>query len=173
MEESDKDLKHTALREAKEEMGLEASQVEIVTQMIPRLLMNGTVVVPFIGIVPETFEPTINPAEVQAAFQIPLIRFLSAYNQKTSTFNDEGSKFMVPYFTDVIDDNTYKTYGITALMAMHLAIIVFQDKPDFEWDCGGIDTIENPFKAQIEYLDRKLVPVDTAEIEGKTSISKM
>ncbi|GFZ02994.1 nudix hydrolase homolog 22 [Actinidia rufa] len=69
-EEGDADDIETALREAKEEIGLDPSLVDVVTVLEPISTKIGMAVVPVVGILVDNraFIPTPNAAEVAAIF---------------------------------------------------------------------------------------------------------
>nr|ABK21420.1 unknown [Picea sitchensis] len=81
MEERDKDDAETALREAKEEIGLDPSHVKVVTTLEPFLSKYLLRVVPVVGLLPDrkSFKPVINPGEVDAIFDAPLEMFLKYF----------------------------------------------------------------------------------------------
>ncbi|KAJ1262126.1 hypothetical protein BS78_09G083600 [Paspalum vaginatum] len=78
VDEGDADVKATALREAKEETGLDPALVSVVTVLEPFLSKNGLNVVPVIGMVTDKalFKPVLNKAEVEDIFDAPLEMFL-------------------------------------------------------------------------------------------------
>ncbi|XVF87374.1 hypothetical protein PTKIN_Ptkin18bG0115100 [Pterospermum kingtungense] len=80
-EEGDKDDGETATREAKEEIGLDPSLVNVVTVLEPFLSKHLLRVVPVIGILKDkkAFKPTPNPAEVDAVFDAPLEMFIKVF----------------------------------------------------------------------------------------------
>jgi coenzyme A diphosphatase NUDT7 len=78
VEEGDADATATALREAKEEIGLDPALVSIVTVLEPFLSKNGLHVTPVIGILSDKalFKPVLNESEVADIFDAPLEMFL-------------------------------------------------------------------------------------------------
>ncbi|KAF3959182.1 hypothetical protein CMV_015981 [Castanea mollissima] len=84
-EEGDKDDGDTATREAKEEIGLDPSLVNVVTSLEPFLSKHLLRVVPVIGILNEkkAFKPAPNPDEVEAVFDAPLEMFIKGENRRT------------------------------------------------------------------------------------------
>nr|ACL52745.1 unknown [Zea mays] len=78
VDDGDADPKATALREAKEEIGLDPALVSVVTVLEPFLSKNGLTVVPVIGMVPDKalYKPVLNKAEVEDIFDAPLEMFL-------------------------------------------------------------------------------------------------
>ena len=72
MEPTDADPKATALREAHEEIGLEASFVTIAGYLPDHVLLSGFRVTPVVGFVREGFELLLDATEVQDTFEVPL-----------------------------------------------------------------------------------------------------
>ncbi|MFI0847376.1 CoA pyrophosphatase [Mesorhizobium sp. IMUNJ 23232] len=68
----DKSPEHAALREAEEEIGLAARQVEVLGRMPDYVSGSGYRIAPVLSIVRPGFELTINEDEVDAAFEVPL-----------------------------------------------------------------------------------------------------
>ncbi|MEH3118331.1 MAG: CoA pyrophosphatase [Methylorubrum populi] len=62
----------TALREAREEIGLESGTVRPLGYLDPYLSATGFLVVPVLGLVAREAAVTPNPAEVAACFEVPL-----------------------------------------------------------------------------------------------------
>jgi 8-oxo-dGTP pyrophosphatase MutT (NUDIX family) len=78
-----------ALREAKEEIGLDASHVEIIGRMPDYVSGSGYRIAPVLSIVRPGFTLSINEHEVDAAFEVPL-RFLmdpANHAQNSREFN--------------------------------------------------------------------------------------
>lgn len=72
---SDRSPVDAALREADEEIGLASERVEALAYLDPYLTGTNYKIIPVVAIVQPPFELTINPAEVDSAFEVPL-RFL-------------------------------------------------------------------------------------------------
>ena len=108
-EESDKDLKQTALREASEEISIDSSKVEILGQLDPLESRFGLSVTPFIGILKENFELDPNPDEVAEIFYLPLSFFKNDPLIKRGVTNFKGETFDTPV---IIYDN-HEIWGLT------------------------------------------------------------
>ncbi|KAH0632807.1 hypothetical protein KY284_035593 [Solanum tuberosum] len=78
MDEEDLDDSVTALREAKEEIGLKSSLVQVITNLEPFISLHLLTVVPVVGLLSriEEFKPLLNADEVDAIFDVPLDIFL-------------------------------------------------------------------------------------------------
>jgi 8-oxo-dGTP pyrophosphatase MutT (NUDIX family) len=72
---SDVSPEAAALREAEEEIGLDAAHVEVIARMPDYVSGSGYRIAPVLSIVRPGFSLTLNPHEVDAAFEVPL-RFL-------------------------------------------------------------------------------------------------
>ncbi|KAH0634789.1 hypothetical protein KY284_037575 [Solanum tuberosum] len=78
MDEEDLDDSATALREAKEEIGLKSNLVQVITNLEPFISLHLLMVVPVVGLLSriEEFKPLLNADEVDAIFDVPLDIFL-------------------------------------------------------------------------------------------------
>jgi 8-oxo-dGTP pyrophosphatase MutT (NUDIX family) len=72
MEPTDADPKATALREAYEEVGLDASFVTVVGYLPDHVLLSGFRVTPVVSFVRLGFELLLDATEVQETFEVPL-----------------------------------------------------------------------------------------------------
>lgn len=78
-EPTDKDLEHTARREAYEETGLPIDPTKSVKlcELPPFLSANELVVTPFVVFITDhNIQPNLNPREVDSLFSLPLVSFL-------------------------------------------------------------------------------------------------
>ena len=92
---SDADVVATALREAHEEVGLEARFVDVIGQL--PLYTTGTafMVTPVVALVRPDFRLTPNPTEVADAFEVPLAFLMNPANHHRHAFewtSDAGSE---------------------------------------------------------------------------------
>jgi 8-oxo-dGTP pyrophosphatase MutT (NUDIX family) len=72
----------TALREAREEIGLEARFVEPLGWLDPYLTGTGFRIAPLVAMVEPGFALTLNPDEVEAAFETPLAFLMNEANHE-------------------------------------------------------------------------------------------
>lgn len=105
-DDDDADLVATALREAREEVGLEGA--EVLGTMDELLTFTGFGVTPVVASVAATWQPVPNRAEVDAVFLAPLGRFLARPAWSTP-------------FGYVVDDHW--VWGATAKMARQCATL--------------------------------------------------
>ena len=71
-DETDTDEAHTALREAEEEIGLDASLIEVIGQMPTYTTGTRFIITPVIALVQPDHELKLNAFEVADAFEVPL-----------------------------------------------------------------------------------------------------
>ncbi|KAK9068817.1 hypothetical protein SSX86_012933 [Deinandra increscens subsp. villosa] len=132
-EEDDVDDADTATREAKEEIGLEPSLVNVVAVLEPFLSKHLLRVVPVIGILSDrnAFIPTPNLAEVDEIFDAPLEMFLKDENRKSEEIEWMGNRLLVHYFNYETGGKNYMIWGLTAGILIRAASIVYQRPPAF------------------------------------------
>lgn len=132
-EQGDADDVDTALREAKEEIGLDPSQVNIITILEPFVTKQGMTVIPVIGILSnkEAFNPAPNAAEVEAIFYAPLEMFLKDENRRSEEKEWMGDKYLLHHFYFEDDGKEYVIWALTAGILIKAASIVYQRQPAF------------------------------------------
>jgi 8-oxo-dGTP pyrophosphatase MutT (NUDIX family) len=82
IEPEDKDAWHAALREAYEEIGLQAECVEFAGYLPDHHVITGFRVTPVVGFVTPDYQLRIAEAEVHDVFEVPLDFILNAANHK-------------------------------------------------------------------------------------------
>ncbi|XP_037539402.1 peroxisomal coenzyme A diphosphatase NUDT7 [Nematolebias whitei] len=149
----DQDDVDTALREAEEEIGLKPDDVQVVCTLFPVINKSGLLVTPVVGFINESFHPVLNPAEVSAAFSVPLDFFISDKDHYT-THNAPG--VMGPlhsfHFVDPVSRSQYHIWGLTAMLAVVVAVIALKKKPEFD---AGFNT-EDPLSFFQHLLHKRL-----------------
>ncbi|KAL6624681.1 hypothetical protein ACP70R_032002 [Stipagrostis hirtigluma subsp. patula] len=133
VEEGDADAKATALREAKEEIGLDPALVSVVTVLEPFLSKNGLNVVPVIGMISDKdlFKAVLNKAEVEDIFDAPLEMFLKDDHRRTKEMNWMGVDIPVQFFDYEADGKKFVIWGLTAHILTRAAAVIFQRQPSF------------------------------------------
>ncbi|NXC37325.1 NUDT7 diphosphatase, partial [Campylorhamphus procurvoides] len=136
-EACDKDEIDTALREAKEEVGLPPEKVEVICRLVPGIDKVNQLVTPVVGFIEDTFQATPNPDEVSEVFFVPLEYFIKPLNYKALSYkNSAGHETLMHCF--IYDDQerkkSFKIWGLTAHFAVFLALVVFGERPTFEVD---------------------------------------
>jgi 8-oxo-dGTP pyrophosphatase MutT (NUDIX family) len=110
LDPSDPDPLATALREAEEEIGLAPGFADPLGYLDPYLTGTGFRIVPVVALVSPAFEMTINPAEVDEAFEVPLEFLMTPANHARHSREWKGiqrSFYAMPYGERYI-------WGITA-----------------------------------------------------------
>ena len=116
MEESDRDIEATALREAHEEVGIHPGSVEIAGYLDPSPTVTGYAVTPVIGLVEASVSIVIDPVEVDTAFEVPLDFLMDESNQGHSTREFEGVTLNIVEFNYA----GHRIWGATATMLLQL-----------------------------------------------------
>ncbi|NXW62815.1 NUDT7 diphosphatase, partial [Eurystomus gularis] len=136
-EASDKDEIDTALREAKEEVGLQPEKVEVICRLVPGIDKMNHLVTPVVGFIEDTFQAAPNPDEVSEVFVVPLEYFVKPLNYKTLPYKtSSGYLGWMHCFT--YDDHerkrSFRIWGLTAHFAVLLALVIFGKRPTFKVD---------------------------------------
>ncbi|SPH19428.1 putative Nudix hydrolase NudL [Ascidiaceihabitans donghaensis] len=111
-DDTDADLIATALREAREEIGLPSDLVEILGVLPPHETVTGFKVTPVIGLVTAEFDIVAEPGEVEEVFFVPLSHVLNVNNFAVQSRRWRGHRrayFAVPF-------GPYYIWGATARM---------------------------------------------------------
>jgi 8-oxo-dGTP pyrophosphatase MutT (NUDIX family) len=106
----DGSAERAALREAKEEIGLLPHFVETVGRLPTYFTTTGFRITPVLSVVKRGFELTLNPAEVDSVFEVPLSFLMSAENHQRSSRLLDGQErhfYLMPY-------EQHNIWGVTA-----------------------------------------------------------
>ncbi len=114
----DTDPAAAALREAYEEIGLEASYVDVIGYLPDHLVISGFRVTPVVARVVPGFELHIEGQEVDTAFEAPLEYVFDVRNHRPRRHRMRGSDVEI----DLVDIpyGEYRIWGATAGMLMTL-----------------------------------------------------
>jgi 8-oxo-dGTP pyrophosphatase MutT (NUDIX family) len=82
LESEDASVASAALRETREEIGLDPGRVQVFGYLPDHLVISGFRVTPVLGLVTPPFTLEINPAEVAGVFEVPLVHVLDSANHK-------------------------------------------------------------------------------------------
>ncbi|MEK1904887.1 MAG: CoA pyrophosphatase [Pseudomonas sp.] len=134
----DRDLIHTALREADEEIGLPPGLVEVIGPLSPLVSRFGIRVTPYVGVVPDYVEYRANDDEIAAVFSVPLRFFCEDPREVTHRIDYEGHSWYVPCY----HYEGYKIWGLTAVMIVELVNLLFD---------AGID-LQQPPKSSVRIV---------------------
>ncbi len=111
-----------ALREAREEVGLEPSRVEVIGQLPEYLTVTGFRVTPVVGLVVPGFDPRPDPHEVAHVFEVPLAFLMDPSHHQRRSVRLAGSErtfFAMPYRPPGAADEHF-IWGATAAMLRNL-----------------------------------------------------
>jgi 8-oxo-dGTP pyrophosphatase MutT (NUDIX family) len=106
-----------ALREAWEEVGLHADQIDIVGAARAYATGSGYLITPVVGVIPDGLALTPHEAEVAGVFEVPLDHLIADANHlpKSGTFNGVERHYYE------IDWPAERIWGITAGLIVNLA----------------------------------------------------
>jgi 8-oxo-dGTP pyrophosphatase MutT (NUDIX family) len=116
-DEGDADVEATALREAREEIGLPEGHVRVLGRLPPHETVTNFTVTPVVGVIERDFEIRPEPGEVEEVFRVPL-----AHVTDPSRFAIEGRRWRGQrrhYYT--VPFGPYYIWGATARILRGLA----------------------------------------------------
>ena len=117
VEDSDATPIAAALRETEEEIGLDASHIEIAGVLDTYQTGTGFLILPVVGFVKPGFTLTPDKNEVADVFEVPAHIALSTQNWKTGSGEWKGR--MWNFYS--MDYQGYNIWGATAGMLMHMS----------------------------------------------------
>ncbi len=111
-----------ALREAKEEIDLDSSTVEIVGELDHLATVSSwSFIVPYVGVLPGRPETRPNPAEVEAVLHVPLRELLDPGTYREELWTFPGANVRSIYFFELEGDTVW---GATAALLRQLLGVV-------------------------------------------------
>lgn len=119
-DDTDRDLTHTALREAQEEIGLDPSVVTVLGELPSHETVTRYSITPIVAMVPADLKFIPEPGEVEEAFTVPLEHILSPENYRIEGRVWQGQKrhyYTVPF-------GPYYIWGATARILRGMAEVV-------------------------------------------------
>jgi len=116
----DRDAAAAALREAKEEVGLDPDRVDLIGRLDTYVTRTGFEVVPWVGLVMPPIALLADPFEVAEVFEVPLAFFLDPVSRKTESRVWQGQE----RFFYVYPWHAYYIWGATAGMLSNLAEVL-------------------------------------------------
>jgi len=99
-EEEDGNPERTALREAREEVGIDPASVVVLGKMARYDMVSFFQVTPVVGVVAWPCELTINTREVARVFIVPLQWLADPQNFQVKPRQFEDQTFNIPYYND-------------------------------------------------------------------------
>lgn len=126
VDEGDAGVVEAALRETREEIGIEPAAIEILGEMPEYRTGTGYVIAPIVGLVDPALDLSglkFEPAEVAEVFEVPLRFLMDPANHQRRLFSwrqDEADHqrrfFAMPWRPDPACDQEYFIWGATAAM---------------------------------------------------------
>lgn len=116
-EDIDIDDTSTALREAREEIGLNSDQVTILGNLDVCLTGTGYKVIPVVGLVTPPLNLSLDSSEVTDAFEVPIKIILDTRNYRRDSIVTESGQHREFY---VLDYQDWYIWGATARMLANL-----------------------------------------------------
>ncbi len=123
MEQHDKDIQATALRETHEEVGIPPDKVSVIGYLEPMPTVTGYAVTPIIGVIERLDTLNIDHNEVELAFEVPLAFLLDKHNARAGTRDFRGRKVTIIEFVY----GQHRIWGATAYMLVVLREKLFKN----------------------------------------------
>ena len=115
VEACDASPEETALREAKEEVGLGRQSIDLLGRLNPHDTQTGFSVMPVVGVVNCLAEPVPDPREVDTIFEVPL-PFICDHNQ-FKRYDEKEESWTLQY-------GSYFVSGLTARILYELSTVL-------------------------------------------------
>ncbi|XP_051975756.1 peroxisomal coenzyme A diphosphatase NUDT7 [Xyrauchen texanus] len=131
-ESSDRNEIDTALREAEEEIGLPPNRVEVVCKLFPIINKNGLLITPVVAFIEESFKASPNPHEVSEVFTLPLEFFTKEADHSCYPVSNAFGPTHSFLYTDPSTGSIHQIWGLTATLAIIVAVFALRKKPEFE-----------------------------------------
>ena len=117
VDDSDRNVQHTALRETEEEVGLKPALIKIIGELDQYIVGTGYLVSPIIGVIEPPFELVKQEDEVAEIFEAPLDFLISPKNFKRYSRNFNGKT----HYHFAITWENHFIWGATAGMLRNLS----------------------------------------------------
>ncbi|KAL3695920.1 hypothetical protein R1sor_009996 [Riccia sorocarpa] len=156
-DEEDVDDAATALREAREEIGLDPSHVRVIAHLEPFLSKHLLGVIPVIGLLDDmrNYNPKPNPGEVESVFEAPLEMFLKESDKHWWKEREWlGVKYRVHFFDYATPaGQKFLIWGLTASILIRTASLIFEREPDFEEYSPDVKAVLKSSEGSIDRSD--------------------
>jgi 8-oxo-dGTP pyrophosphatase MutT (NUDIX family) len=90
---------HTALRETREELGIDVSGVRVLGALDEVPTLTEFRIQPFVGVIPAGLEYRPNPAEVELILEVPLAHLMDPSLRRTERRSVRGMEYEVDFYT--------------------------------------------------------------------------
>lgn len=122
----DKSLIDTALREAKEEIGLELGSVEVIGALSQVLSKHRIKVSPYVGLVDPSVKLSPCPDELESLFRVPVSFFLNTLPDRIDRFGSKNTVLVAPCWHFY----SYEIWGMSAAILANFLQVAFDFKID-------------------------------------------
>ncbi len=119
-EPEDADPQATALREAREEVGLDPARVEVLGRLPDYTTVTHYVVTPVVGLVHPPFDLVLDRFEVDEAFEVPLSFLMTPAHHRRHVFSFDGGQRQFLSMPWAGTAREYFIWGATAAMLRNL-----------------------------------------------------
>ena len=123
-EESDADLRQTALRETEEELGIAPSEVEVLGELGQLVTPTGYHITPYVGLIPHPYAYRLNPTEIAGIIEVPLEHLLEPQNLRLERGEFFNSLTEMPYF----QFKQHVIWGATGRITRELTELILEDR---------------------------------------------
>lgn len=120
LEGGDSDALQAALRESREEIGIDPSHVRILGRLDQVTAAYNFVVTPFVGVIPSAYEFRLNPFETEAVFFVPITALLEP---RSLTIAERLSTHGEPIYHFYIDG--WDIWGATARIIVQFLELIY------------------------------------------------
>jgi 8-oxo-dGTP pyrophosphatase MutT (NUDIX family) len=90
---------HTALRETREELGIDVSGVRVLGALDEVPTLTEFRIQPFVGVIPQGLEYRPNPDEVEFILEVPLPHLMEPSLRRTERHHVRGVEYEVDFYT--------------------------------------------------------------------------
>ncbi|HHS98263.1 MAG TPA: CoA pyrophosphatase [Chloroflexi bacterium] len=122
-EEGDRSLEQTAIREAREELGVALQDLEILGSLTPLYIPpSHNLVHPFVAHIPRRPQFRPDPREVAELLEVPLWRLMDPVTRREEEWTLGGMRVRVPYYAV----GQHKVWGATAIILAEFIALLTQ-----------------------------------------------
>jgi len=122
-EDSDGNLKTTALRETEEELGIRRENVELLGELGELVTPSGYHITPYVGIIPHPYAYQMNAEEIAGIIEVPLEHLLEPQNLRLERGIFFNSQTEMPYF----QYQHHVIWGATGRITRELVELILED----------------------------------------------
>lgn len=119
-EPDDLSLKHTALRETQEEIGISAQQINVIGQLPSFKTVSRYQVTPYVGLIQPPLTLQTDPNEVAQTFEVPLAYLINPKHHLVEHIQRNGQQFPI----NLIQYKDQSIWGLTAAFILNLSAIL-------------------------------------------------